>query len=69
MTRSERSHPIDGETLPCLGRGIVILGLTAYAMKGEEEKVLATGCDGYIAKPIDTRRFPSHVAAYPDSTR
>src|SRR5207249_3025325 len=42
----------------------LILGLTAYAMKGDEERVLAAGCDGYVAKPIDTRTFPALVARY-----
>jgi CheY-like chemotaxis protein len=43
--------------------GVIIVGLTAYAMKGDEAKARAAGCDGYIAKPIDTRRFPGQVAA------
>ena len=44
-------------------RGAVIVALTAYAMKGDEERLLAVGCDAYIAKPIDTRRLAGQVAA------
>lgn len=43
-------------------RDIKIFGLTAYAMKGDEERILAAGCDGYIPKPIDTRTLPSLIA-------
>jgi CheY-like chemotaxis protein len=43
-------------------RDVVILALTAYAMKGDEERARAAGCDGYIAKPIDTRTLPLVVA-------
>jgi CheY-like chemotaxis protein len=45
-------------------RHITILGLTAYAMKGDEERILAAGCDGYVPKPIDTRKLPALVAEY-----
>ena len=44
--------------------GTVIVALTAYAMKGDEGKALQAGCDGYIAKPIDTRTFGATIAAY-----
>ena len=44
-------------------RDIVILALTAYAMKGDEEKARAAGCDGYIAKPIDVDSLPGVIAA------
>lgn len=39
-----------------------ILVLTAYAMKGDKEKFLAAGCDGYIPKPVNTRQLPGLVA-------
>ena len=50
---------------------ITILALTAYVMKGDKEKILAAGCDGYISKPIDTRTLAQLVAEhlYPASQR
>jgi len=43
-------------------RDITIVALTAFAMKGDEQKALDAGCDGYITKPIDTRRLPAEIA-------
>jgi CheY-like chemotaxis protein len=45
-------------------RNIVVVALTAYAMKGDEDKARTAGCDGYVSKPIDTERLPKVVAAY-----
>ena len=45
-------------------RQIPIVALTAYAMKGDDQKTAAAGCDGYIAKPIDTHRLPRLVAEF-----
>jgi len=45
-------------------REIVVIALTAYAMKGDEERAREAGCDGYITKPIDTRSLPDVVARH-----
>lgn len=41
---------------------IPIVALTAYAMKGDEERARAAGCDEYVTKPFDTERLPTLIA-------
>ncbi|MBI3271850.1 MAG: response regulator [Planctomycetes bacterium] len=45
-------------------RAIPIVALTAYAMAGDERAAYDAGCDGYVAKPIDTRTLPDLVANF-----
>ena len=54
LTRKLKAEP--------LTKDILIIALTAFAMKGDDQKALDAGCDGYITKPIDTRRLPGQVA-------
>ena len=59
VTRRIKSNPATNK--------IIVLALTAYAMKGDDEKARAAGCDGYITKPIDTRTLPNQIQGYLDS--
>jgi CheY-like chemotaxis protein len=56
LTRRLRADPAT--------RALVIIAFTAYAMKGDEARMRAGGCDGYIAKPIDAALFASQVQAF-----
>ena len=50
-------------------RHIVIVAFTAYAMKGDEARMIAAGCDGYISKPIDVATFAQQVRAFLPAAR
>ncbi len=43
---------------------IPILALTAHAMRGDKDRFLEAGCDGYISKPIDVKTFLSSIRMY-----
>ena len=43
---------------------VPILALTAHAMRGDKDRFLEAGCDGYISKPIDVKTFISSIEQY-----
>ncbi|MEB2310078.1 MAG: response regulator [Candidatus Brocadiaceae bacterium] len=61
---------IDGLTLikqikaDAMTKEIPIIAVTAYAMKGDEQKILETGCDAYVSKPINTQELPLIIEKY-----
>jgi two-component system, cell cycle response regulator DivK len=56
LTRRLKADPVT--------RDIPVIAVTAYAMKGDAARAQAAGCDGYVAKPIDTRTLPQVLAEY-----
>lgn len=50
----------DDETL----RAIPVVAITAFAMKGDEEKIRQGGCEAYLSKPISVVKFLETVGAY-----
>ena len=65
---------IDGLTLikqikaSAVTKDIPIIAVTAYAMKGDEQKILDTGCNAYVSKPINTQELPLIVEKYINKT-
>ncbi|PKN58352.1 MAG: response regulator [Deltaproteobacteria bacterium HGW-Deltaproteobacteria-14] len=53
-TRLLRAHPVT--------QGLPVLAVTAHAMRGDEKRILAAGCDGYVAKPVAYKQFLAEVA-------
>jgi two-component system cell cycle response regulator DivK len=45
-------------------KSIPVIAVTAFAMKGDEEKIRDGGCDGYIAKPISVASFLQKISKY-----
>ena len=43
---------------------IPVIAVTAFAMKGDEEKIRASGCEAYISKPISVSHFLETVAEF-----
>ena len=54
VTRKLRETPVFSRT--------PIIAVTAYAMKGDKERVIESGCDAYLSKPINTRQLPEMIA-------
>ena len=45
-------------------KSIPVIAVTAFAMKGDEERILQGGCEGYISKPISVPHFLETIARY-----
>lgn len=48
-------------------KGIPVIAVTAFAMKGDEEKIREGGCEGYIAKPISVPHFLETIKKFVDA--
>ena len=56
VARSIREHPDSARS------NLTVIALTAHAMKGDRERALEAGCDGYISKPVSPRELARTVA-------
>ncbi len=64
MPMMDGNHAMQHIKTDELTQHIPVIALTASAMKGEREKLLADGFDGYIDKPIDVRTFSNLIIEY-----
>lgn len=55
LTRELKADPANA--------GIPVIAVTAHAMKGDEQRMRAAGCDGYLSKPLDVQTFAQSVRA------
>jgi CheY-like chemotaxis protein len=59
---------IDGfeatKQIKLLNQEVPVIAITAYAMSGDEERVLAAGCDGYLSKPISKKDLLEKMAEF-----
>jgi len=45
-------------------KDIPVVAITAHAMQGDDKKAIASGCEGYISKPLDTRNFLARISNF-----
>jgi CheY-like chemotaxis protein len=45
-------------------QGIPVIALTAFAMKGDEQRARDAGCDGYLTKPLNTRTLSAEISEF-----
>jgi two-component system, cell cycle response regulator DivK len=45
-------------------RAIPVVAVTSYAMSGDRERILASGCSGYVEKPINPATFMAEIEQY-----
>jgi two-component system cell cycle response regulator DivK len=47
-----------------INKNVIIIAITAYAMSGDEERIIAAGCDGYLSKPINKKSLLDKIAEF-----
>jgi CheY-like chemotaxis protein len=47
-----------------INKNVHIIAITAYAMSGDEDKVIATGCDGYLSKPLNRKSLLNKIGEF-----